>query len=59
MKKKSQNEPVVFVPLDAELNFSNVSGAPPKTEYEKRRKTFSRKEVRDLTKGKYGRNGKI
>jgi len=58
-KKKSKSEgaePVVYSPPDAEMNYSNVNSPPPRTDYERRRSSFKRKEVRDLTKGKYGRN---
>ena len=51
-----KSKPTVYLPPDAELNFSNTDSTPPKTEYEKRRKEFRRQEVKDLTKGKYGRD---
>lgn len=55
-KNKPKIETVAYIPEDAEMNYTNSNGAPPKTEYEKRRKIFRRKEVKDLTKGKYGRD---
>jgi hypothetical protein len=64
MKKKKKQakskpeiiEPVIYTPPDAEMNYSNKNSPPPKTKYEKHRSSFKRKEVRDLTKGKYGRD---
>lgn len=56
MNKKSKTKQDIYAPPDADLNFSNTDSPPPKTEYERRKKTFNRKEVKNLTKGKYGRD---
>lgn len=49
-------KPLAYVPDNAELNFSNQQSKPPKTKYEKRKKTFTRDKVNKLVKGKYGRD---
>ena len=56
LKSKNKKTSDAFIPEDAGMNYTNTNSPPPRTEYEKRRKSFGRKEVKDLTKGKYGQN---
>jgi len=57
IKKNKKDGPVAYVPENADLNFSAQSNKPPKTKYEKRKVVFGKEEVKNLTKGKYGRHG--
>jgi hypothetical protein len=54
--QKKKKEIIGYIPPDAGLNFTNQVTDPPKTQYEKRRETFKIEKVKDLTKGKYGRD---
>ena len=56
-KHKKKRGPIVYLP-DGDLNFSNFSNKPPKTQYEERRRSFNRNAVKKLTGGLYGRDGK-
>ena len=55
-KKDKKEEPVVYVPDGAEINFTSSDMNPPRTEYERRKGAFKRAHVKNLTKGKYGNN---
>jgi hypothetical protein len=46
---------IVYIPPDADPNFTNQPSEPPRTKYERRKYSLNRREVKDLTKGKYGR----
>ena len=54
MKKK----PIVYIPIDAEINLETQPLPPPKTRYEKTRATFDRDKVKKIIKGRYGQPDK-
>jgi hypothetical protein len=43
---ETQSKPFVYIPLDAKINVENKDLLPPKTEYDKRQKNFSREEIK-------------
>ena len=53
---KSKKESTAFIPEDAGMNYTNIDSPPPRTQYEKRQAKFKKEAVKDLTKGKYGRD---
>lgn len=53
--EKEKKKSVAYINPDAEMNYTNKSFPPPKTQYEKKRETFKKEKVKDLTKGKYGK----
>jgi len=54
--KEPNSNPKVYVPPNAKINCGNNDLEPPKTEYERTKQICRRKEVKELTKGKYGRD---
>lgn len=57
MKNKEPSiNPKVYTPPNADLNYGNGDADVPKTEYENRKYVYRRKDVKNLTKGKYGKN---
>ena len=58
VNKKNKNEPVIYIPDNADLNSGCQSNNPPKTKYENRKFVLRKEEVEKLTKGKYGSDAK-
>lgn len=57
MTKKTdsdENNPFVYIPSDAGLNFKNTNQKPPKTKYDKRQVAFGREEVKKVIKKDIG-----
>lgn len=53
--KSARRTPIVYIPdNDVEINLSNQPLEPPKSDYEDRKKTFRRDDVKKLVGGKYG-----
>jgi len=52
--KSAKRIPAVYAPDNAEINLSNQPMEPPKSNYEDRKKTFRRNDVKKLVGGKYG-----
>ena len=52
---KKEDHTFVYRPKDTKLNWTEDEMDGAKTEYERRRKSFDRDSVKDLTKGNYGR----
>ena len=53
--KKNKEKSTVYVPPNAEPNYSNGVSAPPNTEYKNRQWVYNMEEIKKLTKGKYGK----
>ena len=54
--KKKDKKYLAYIPPDARINSGTEDAPPPKTEYDKRKKLLRREEVKNLTKGNYGRS---
>jgi len=44
-----------YLPPDAKINFTEKSMSEPEVEYEKTKQAFNLEEVKELTKGQYGK----
>jgi len=58
MKKRNEDDPIIFIPFNARINIENKDKDPPKTQYNNREKIIDLEAVKKVVGGEYARKAR-